>query len=251
MAHREKGLGVDMIDLHGRVALVTGASRGIGRAIALALAERGAAVAVNFQTRAEEAHSAVAEIRSAGGQAIAARADVSVSAQVNEMATRVTGELGPIDVLVNNAGIAISGVREEDFDLGIAVNLKSAFLCSEAVLPGMRARRWGRIVNISSAAARGPGLLGVVYNASKAGLEGLTRGYAARVAKDGITVNAVAPGPIDTEMGAPLKAGGVEARIPVGRMGQAEEVAQATVMIIGNGFITGQTIAVNGGVAFL
>jgi 3-oxoacyl-[acyl-carrier protein] reductase len=240
-----------MVDLHGRVALVTGASRGIGRAIALALAERGASVAVNFQNRAEEAHSAVAEIRSAGGQAIAARADVSASAQVNEMATRVAGELGPIDILVNNAGIAISGVREEDFDLGIAVNLKSAFLCSEAVLPSMLARRWGRIVNISSAAARGPGLLGVVYNASKAGLEGLTRGYAARAAKDGVTVNAVAPGPIDTEMGAPLKAGGVEARIPVGRMGQAEEVAETTVMIIGNGFITGQTIAVNGGVAFL
>jgi 3-oxoacyl-[acyl-carrier protein] reductase len=240
-----------LVDLQGRVALVTGASRGIGRAIALALAERGAAIAVNFQTRAEEAQSAVAQIRSAGGRAMAARADVSMSEQVTEMAARVASELGAIDILVNNAGVAVTGVREEDFDHGIAVNLKSAFLCTEAVLPAMSARRWGRIVNISSGAARGPGLLGVVYNASKAGLEGLTRGYASRTAKDGITVNAIAPGPTDTEMGAPLKAGGVEARIPVGRMGQAEDVAHATVMIIGNDFITGQTIAVNGGMAFL
>jgi 3-oxoacyl-[acyl-carrier protein] reductase len=240
-----------LVDLQGRVALVTGASRGIGRAIALALADRGAAIAVNFQTHAEEAQSAVAQIRSAGGRAMAARADVSMSEQVTEMAARVASELGAIDILVNNAGVAVTGVREEDFDHGIAVNLKSAFLCTEAVLPAMSARRWGRIVNISSGAARGPGLLGVVYNASKAGLEGLTRGYASRTAKDGITVNAIAPGPTDTEMGAPLKAGGVEARIPVGRMGQAEDVAHATVMIIGNDFITGQTIAVNGGMAFL
>jgi 3-oxoacyl-[acyl-carrier protein] reductase len=240
-----------LVDLQGRVALVTGASRGIGRAIALALAERGSAVAVNFQTRSGDADAVVAEIRSAGGRAIAIRADVSISAEVAELVARAVGELGPVDVLVNNAGIAISGVREEDFDRGIAINLKSAFLCTEAVLPAMTARRWGRIVNISSGAARGPGLLGVVYNASKAGLEGLTRGYASRTAKDGITVNAIAPGPTDTEMGAPLKAGGVEARIPVGRMGEAEEVAQAAVMVIGNGFITGQTIAVNGGLAFL
>jgi 3-oxoacyl-[acyl-carrier protein] reductase len=240
-----------LVDLQGRVALVTGASRGIGRAIALALAERGSAVAVNFQTRSGDADAVVAEIRSAGGRAIAIRADVSIGAQVAKLVARAVGELGPVDVLVNNAGIAISGVREEDFDRGIAINLKSAFLCTEAVLPAMTARRWGRIVNISSGAARGPGLLGVVYNASKAGLEGLTRGYASRTAKDGITVNAIAPGPTDTEMGAPLKAGGVEARIPVGRMGKAEDVAQAAVMVIGNGFITGQTIAVNGGLAFL
>jgi 3-oxoacyl-[acyl-carrier protein] reductase len=239
------------MELKGRVALVTGASRGIGRAIALALAEQGAVVAVNFQTRVQDAEAVVSQIRGVGGKAIAIRADVSVSAQVADMAARVAGELGPVDVLVNNAGIAITGVREEDFDLGIAVNLKSAFLCTEAVLPAMSARRWGRIINISSGAARGPGLLGVVYNASKAGLEGLTRGYASRTAKDGITVNAIAPGPTDTEMGAPLKAGGVEARIPVGRMGEAEDVAQATVMVVGNSFITGQTIAVNGGLAFL
>jgi 3-oxoacyl-[acyl-carrier protein] reductase len=239
------------VDLSGRNALVTGGSRGIGRAIALALAECGAAVAVNFRTRAEEADAVVQQIRSTGGRAIAIRADVSVGAEVSELMERAARELGPIDVLVNNAGIAIEDAGEQTFDRTLAANLKSAFLCTEAVLPGMRARRWGRIVNISSAAARGAGLIGVAYNASKAGLEGLTRGYAARAAKDGVTVNAVAPGPIDTEMAAPLKAGGVASRLPVGRMGEAEEVAQATILVVGNAFITGQTIAVNGGVAFL
>jgi len=239
------------VDLSGRRALVTGASRGIGRAIALTLAECGAAVAVNFRTRAEEADAVVRQILSAGGRAIAVGADVSVGAEVSRLAERVARELGPIDILVNNAGIALEDSSEEAFDRTIAANLKSAFLLTEAVLPGMRARHWGRIVNISSAAARGAGLIGVAYNASKAGLEGLTRGYASRAAKDGVTVNAVAPGPIDTEMAAPLKASGVAERIPVGRMGRAEEVAEATVLIVGNGFITGQTIAVNGGVAFL
>jgi len=239
------------VDLSERNALVTGGSRGIGRAIALALAECGAAVAVNFRTRAEEADAVVRQIRSAGGRAVALRADVSVGAEVSDLAERAARELGPIDILVNNAGIALGDGGEEAFDRTLASNLKSAFLCTEAVLPGMRARRWGRIVNISSAAARGAGLVGVGYNASKAGLEGLTRGYAARAARDGVTVNAVAPGPIDTEMGAPLKAGGIASRLPVGRMGLPEEVAQAAVMVVGNGFITGQTIAVNGGVTFL
>ena len=131
------------------------------------------------------------------------------------------------------------------------VNLKSAFLCTQAVLPGMRTRRWGRIVNISSAAARGPGVVGVHYNAAKAGLEGLTRGYAARLAKDGITVNAVAPGPIDTEMAEPLKQTDIAARIPVGRFGTAGEVAQTVLMVVGNAFMTGQTIPVNGGLLLI
>jgi 3-oxoacyl-[acyl-carrier protein] reductase len=239
------------IDLSGRNALVTGGSRGIGRAIALALADCGAAVAVNFRSRSEEAEAVVERIRASGGRAIIVRADVSVGAEVSALAEHVARDLGPIDILVNNAGIALADAGEATFDRTLASNLKSAYLCTEALLPGMRARQWGRIVNISSVAARGAGAIGVAYNASKAGLEGLTRGYAARVAKDGVTVNAIAPGPTDTEMAAPLKAAGVVARIPVGRMGEAEEVAQASLMVIGNGFVTGQTIAVNGGLAFL
>jgi 3-oxoacyl-[acyl-carrier protein] reductase len=239
------------VDLSGRRALVTGGSRGIGRAIALTLAECGAAVAVNFRTRASEAEAVVECIRSMGARAVAVRADVSLGAEVSALAESVARDLGPIDILVNNAGIALADAGEETFDRTLATNLKSAYLCTEAVLPGMRARRWGRIVNISSVAARGAGAIGVAYNASKAGLEGLTRGYAARLAKDGVTVNAVAPGPTDTEMGGPLKAAGAVARIPLGRMGEAEDVAQVTVLVIGNGFITGQTIAVNGGLAFI
>jgi len=239
------------IDLSGRNVLVTGASRGIGRAIALALAECGAAVVVNCRTRTDEADAVVARIRAAGGRAIAVSADVSLGADVASLVERGARDLGPIDILVNNAGIARADAGEESFDRTLAMNLKSAYLMTEALLPGMQARRWGRIVNISSIAARSFGAVGVAYNASKAGLEGLTRGYAARVAKDGVTVNAVAPGPTDTEMAAPLKAAGVVARIPVGRMGAPEEVAQATVLVIGNAFITGQTIAVNGGLTFL
>ncbi len=239
------------VDLSGRVALVTGGSRGIGRAIALALAECGAAVVVNFRNRADEADAVVAHIRAASGRAIAIRADVSLGADASALAERAARDLGPIDILINNAGIAIADAGEETFDRTLATNLKSAYLCTEAILPGMRARGWGRIVNISSVAARGAGAVGVAYNASKAGLEGLTRGYAARAARDGVTVNAVAPGPTDTEMAGPLKAGGIVARIPIGRMGRAEDVAEATVLVVANAFITGQTIAVNGGLAFL
>ncbi len=244
-----------MPDLTGRVALVTGGSRGIGKAIALALAEAGTAVAVNYRKRAEEAEAVAEAIRNGGGKAAAFGADVSIRSAVQTMVGGVEERLGPIDILVNNAGSAeprsLDDITEEDFDRALAVNLKSAFLCTQAVVPGMRTRRWGRIVNISSIGARiGSGSVSVAYGTAKAGLEGLTRAYAVRLAAEGVTVNAVAPGLIDTEMGQPLIEAGVGARIPVGRVGTVDDIAQAVVAIAGNSFMTGQTVAVNGGALF-
>jgi 3-oxoacyl-[acyl-carrier protein] reductase len=240
-------------NLKGKVALVTGASRGIGAAIAVALAQAGAAVAVNYRERTDAADALVADLGKAGNRAMAVAADVSQSAAVTKMVESIVSTLGPVDILVNNAGLAIvravADLTEGDFDQTISVNLKSAFLCTQAVVPGMRAKKWGRIVNISSGAARGAGSIGPHYNASKAGMEGLTRGYAARLVKDGITVNAVAPSLIDTDM-----IGGrsdLAARIPLGRLGHSEEVAQAVLMVLGNDYMTGQTIMLNGGMNFI
>ena len=241
------------IPLTGRVALVTGASRGIGAAIARALAEAGADVAINYRDRATEAEAVAAQITAIGRRSITLAADVSKSAAVTTMVRTIEDKLGPIDILINNAGIAlirgIDDLTEADFDATIAVNLKSAFLCTQAVLPHMRTHGWGRIVNISSGAARGAGGVGVHYNASKAGMEGMTRGYAARLVKQGITVNAVAPSLIETDM---VKSGlaSSAARIPLGRFGTSAEVAQVVMMLIGNEYMTGQTVALSGGMAF-
>jgi 3-oxoacyl-[acyl-carrier protein] reductase len=240
-------------DLSGRVALVSGAARGIGRAIALVLAEAGADVAVNYRARADAADAVVQAIAALGRRALALQADVSVGAAVTALVARIEQELGPVDILVNNAGVsepcAIEALTEELFERTLAVNLKSAFLCSQAVLPGMRARGFGRIVNISSGAARGAGAVGVHYNASKAGMEGLTRGYAARVVQDGVTVNAVAPSLIATEMIKPHRLDQLP-RIPVGRLGTADEVASVVLMVVGNAYLTGQTLAADGGLDF-
>jgi 3-oxoacyl-[acyl-carrier protein] reductase len=240
------------VDFGGRRALVTGGGRGIGKGIAMALAERGADVAVNYRERAGDAEAVVAAVAKLGRRAVAVQADVSISAAVAAMVARVEAELGAVDILVNNAGVALrrglDDLTEADFDRTIAVNLKSAFLCTQAVLPGMRARRWGRIVNISSGAARGGGVVGVHYNASKAGMEGMTRGYAARLVTEGITVNAVSPSLIATEMGHALP--DAAAKVPLGRLGLPEEVAQAVLMVLGNPYMTGQTVPVNGGMHF-
>jgi 3-oxoacyl-[acyl-carrier protein] reductase len=241
--------------LQNRVALVTGGSRGIGKAIAVALAQAGAAVAINYRERAAEADAVAKVICEGGGRAAVFGADVAQRTAVQSMVQDIESGLGPVDILVNNAGMAavrgLDDITEEDFDRTLAVNLKSAFLCTQAVLAGMRARRWGRIVNISSIGARiGSGSISIAYAAAKAGLEGLTRGYALRLAPLGVTVNAIAPGLVDTEMGKPLIESGVAARIPVGRPGTGEEIAAAVLLLAGNAYITGQTIAVNGGSLF-
>ncbi len=242
-----------MASLNNRVALVTGGSRGIGQAIAVSLAEAGAAIAVNYREKAAEARNVVETIRRAGGRAMAVGADVSQAAEVAGMMAAIERELGPVDVLVNNAGIGlvrtVDELSEDDFDRTIAVNLKSVFLCTQAVVPGMRARKWGRIVNISSGAARGAGGVGPHYNASKAGMEGMTRGYAARLVKDGITVNAVAPSLIATDMVSAVASSA--ARIPLGRFGTPQECAQVVMMLVGNEYMTGQTVALSGGLSFV
>jgi 3-oxoacyl-[acyl-carrier protein] reductase len=241
-----------MSETNSRVALVTGASRGIGRAIAVALAHAGTDVAVNYRVQASAARQTADLIGSTGRRTCIVQADVSRAEDVTRMVDVTRRQLGPIDILVNNAGIARRQNPEEtteaDWDELIDVNLKSAFLATQAVLPEMRRRGWGRIVNITSGAAQTGGIVGVHYTASKAGMEGLTRAYASRLVREGITVNAVAPALIETDMTSDPEA--LRKRIPLGRLGRAEEVAQAVVFVVGNEYVTGQTVHVNGGLYY-
>lgn len=241
-----------MSDLTGRIALVTGSSRGIGKATALALARSGADVAVNFISQEEGARSTVDSITALGRKAVAVQADVSVGAQVERMIRDIRKELGEIEILVNNAAIArqrsIDQVTEADWDETIAVNLKSAFLVTQAVLPAMRERGWGRIINLSSGAVHSGGIIGPHYTAAKAGIEGLTRAYAVRLVKEGITVNAIAPSIVATDMVKDVKE--ATDRIPMGRKGHMDEIADAVLFVAGNAYLTGQTICLNGGLFF-
>jgi 3-oxoacyl-[acyl-carrier protein] reductase len=238
-------------DLTGKVALVTGGGRGIGRAASLMLAQAGADVAINYRSNEAEAEKTRAEVERHGRRCITVRADVSVAAEVTRMVKTVEEKLGSIGILVNNAGIAKvqrpDEITEADWDQTIDVNLKSVFLVTQAVLPAMRAARWGRIINLSSTAAQTGGIVGPHYTASKAGILGLTRSYAANVVKEGITVNAIAPALIETDMlhENPLLV--KPDRIPVGRFGTIDEVGDVILMLARNGYVTGQTINVNGG----
>ncbi len=236
--------------LTGKVALVTGASRGIGAAAAVALARAGADVAVNFLAHEAEAGAVRAQIENCGRRALAVKADVSRAGEVAGLIESVTRGLGDISILVNNAGITrpqhLEAITEQDWDEILTTNLKSMFLVTQAVLPNMRKQRWGRIVNLSSVAAQLGGIVGPHYAASQAGALGLTHSYAALLAKEGITVNAIAPALIETGMTAVNPKARADL-IPVGRLGTVEEVAEVVVMLARNGYVTGQTININGG----
>ena len=239
-----------MHTLTGRVALVTGASRGIGKAIALALADAGADVAVNYRAQGEAAEAVRQTIRSAGRQSVAIQADVSITADVDRLVRTVENELGPVGILVNNAAIAKilapDQVTEEIWNEFLRMNLTSVFLVTQRVLPGMRSARWGRIINLSSVAAQYGGVIGPHYAATKAGVLGLTRSYASQFAKEGITANAIAPALIETDMVAGLPRE-LANRIPVGTFGSADEIGRAAVTLAESRFTTGQTININGG----
>ncbi|MFZ5650919.1 MAG: 3-oxoacyl-[acyl-carrier-protein] reductase [Bacillota bacterium] len=242
--------------LNGRVAIVTGSSRGIGRAIALAVAREGADVLVNYAGREAEANAVAGEIRAMGRQALNFRADVSDPAQAARMVEAAMEAFGRLDILVNNAGITrdnlIPRIKEDDWDAVLSVNLKGAFNCLKSAIRPMLKARWGRIINITSVV----GVMGNAgqanYAASKAGLIGLTKSAAKEYGSRNITVNAVAPGFIETEMTEKLPE---EARnrmlagIPLGRLGSAGEVAALVVFLAGEGasYITGQVITVDGG----
>jgi 3-oxoacyl-[acyl-carrier protein] reductase len=242
-------------DLTGKVAIVTGGNRGIGRAVSLALAQKGVAVAVNFNSNAESADSVVEEIVREGGQAIPVKAEVSNPKEVVRMVQTVVDKFGGVDYLVNNAGITgepqFLKIAESDWDRVLGINLKGVFNCCQAVIPSMLTRdEGGKIVNVSSIAGKMGGVSGVQYAASKAGVIGLTMALSTEFAKRKIWVNAIAPGPIRTEMMATLPPE-TQQRLAdsthVGRMGDPAEIAHAVIFLLENDFVAGETLNLSAG----
>lgn len=243
--------------LQGKVALITGASRGIGRAIALALAAEGARIAVNYVHRAAAADAVQATISAQGQEALAVQADVALAAEVERMVTQVLNRFGRLDILVNNAtihrGRLVHKLPEADWDAVIDSCLKGAYHCCQHVVPHMTAQRSGRIINISSAV----GLIGwpgdTAYGAAKAGLIGFTRSLAKEVARYGITANVVVPGYIRTDMTSALTPKNIDSMlslIPLGRGGEPEDVAEVVTFLAAQGsYVTGAVYVVDGGMS--
>ncbi|MCY4088292.1 MAG: SDR family NAD(P)-dependent oxidoreductase [Actinomycetia bacterium] len=251
----------DLIRLDGRVAAVTGSGRGFGKRSACELAALGASVAI-VELEEDLGAQVAAQLQASGGTACAVRCDVSDPGQVAAAFASVERELGPVDILVNNAGAAtftpFLEVTEDEWDHVFAVNLTGTYLCCKATMPGMAERGFGRVVNISSIAGkRGGGFLGrTPYAASKAGILGLTRALAREFAADGVTVNAIAPGPMDTEMTKILRTdhrlrAKIEAIVPLGRRGTIQDVADAVCFLCSDlaSYFTGETLNVDGGVS--
>lgn len=245
--------------LRGKTALVTGAGRGIGKTIALKLAAEGANIVINYVHSQAKAKQAVEEIEELDVRALAVQADVSVFNEAQELVHRAQAEFGSIDILVNNAGITrdslLMRMSEEDFDRVIAVNLKGAFNCSRHVVPIMVKQRSGRIINIASVVGLAGNAGQVNYAASKAGMIGMTKSLAKEIGSRGITVNAVAPGFIETDMTSGLSAKLIEAakeNITLRRLGKPENVADIICFLASDKaeYITGQVISVDGGMAF-
>ena len=243
-------------ELTGKTALVTGSSRGIGAAVAETLAARGAKTAVTFHASREKAMILAGRIREAGAQVEAFHADMASPQEIEKLFAEIEAGLGPVDILVNNAGIhqhlPIEELSYDDWLRIVQVNLNAAFLTSKRAISGMKERRWGRIINISSINAFAGTAVECHYGATKAGLVGLTKALALETAADGITVNAIAPGAIDTDMLAANTPGRREklaSNIPVGRIGEPADIANAAAFLASprSSFITGQVIHVNGG----
>jgi 3-oxoacyl-[acyl-carrier protein] reductase len=240
------------LDLSGRVALVTGASGGIGAALASRLAASGAAVGVHYATNRESATRATESILLSGGRAAPFAADLSEANAAAQLVQAVEQELGPIDIVCANAGLSRPGSFEEidanAFDETIAINLRAPYLLARCTLPGMVERGFGRVLFTSSVAGLTGGIIGPHYAASKAGLHGLTHFLASRVAGDGVTVNAIAPALIEETGMLPGDPGELTRSVPVGRLGTPGEVADFAMAVLRNGYVTNQVISIDGGI---